>query len=336
LVQLEARAVDPFGNWSDWSAPVMVQVDAVPPTISVSAGTAAALASVVRETDELALSGLVSDDQQAAQAEICNEDQCSAVAVSPGTAVSGTWQMALGLDSADNVTQTLALYGHDAAGNRSLQPLLLSFRLDNVSPQVTANQVATQIPLTRTLVLNGSAIDGSGIGSVAVRVVAPDGSSYWETGVVDGNAWSYSLRGQSAGWHQLTVRVMDGAGNITETGPYAVNVTGCAAAPLAPVLDVSVDINEMTLSWTDVGADMYEIWSSPANDPYFTPGSDCAASAACALQSGTELALPLPPPGNPDVYSFVVRAVQMCGGSDLTSPASNRGGLISFSIVPGD
>jgi hypothetical protein len=91
---------------------------------------------------------------------------------------------------------------------------------------------------------------------------------------------------------------------------------------------------QVLLEWPPVaGAEHYEVWTA-VNDPYFSPGADCAAAANCSVTMSTSYT-PEHALGDPgDNYAYVVRAANACGGGAV-SPASNATAEFDYDLVPG-
>jgi subtilisin-like proprotein convertase family protein len=179
-----------------------------------------------------------------------------------GVALStvGTWSYPLPTpEGADGVTQTLTIYGVDGVGNRTSEPISLTYRLDVVAPALTVTLAVSQTSLEfPTPVLEGQASDGNALGATYVRVDPPDGASYRDlaaTGTLyrvhlplvmkgsspvgqrltrrarlgsDGAAiedWYYTPRPIGPGTYTLWLEAYDAAGNVTVAGPYPLQVS---------------------------------------------------------------------------------------------------------------
>lgn len=143
-----------------------------------------------------------------------------------GTAVSvtGTWQVNVPLiEGADGISQTLALYAVDSIGNRTAEPVTVTYVLDVVGPALA---VSTHIANSAQAapVIQGTMADGGGVDEVYVWGVGPDGATYQELAVRQGSTWRYSPPPSMLGTHTLWVGVYDRAGNLLTTGPYTVQV----------------------------------------------------------------------------------------------------------------
>ena len=229
---LRARATDLFGQTSGWSAAVTLVVDDSAPTIALSAATTDALSDGFITANESLLDGVVTDDQQAAAAEVCQTNTpldipvCFTNSAQPGNAATGNWTYALFSTDVDGVTMTLRFTGLDGVGNRS-QPITRTFRVDTVAPVITTTQLVFQsgglLP-PGTTVLEGTVTDGSGVAQVRIRVVMPDGSVVYDTAALQGNTWSYAPDFTELGQYTLYVEAWDVAGNARAEGPWTLSL----------------------------------------------------------------------------------------------------------------
>jgi hypothetical protein len=228
--ELQAQAVDRFGNGPTVGNLLTLIVDAAPPTITLDAASEAALQEAVLGPGErVLLTGLVEDDQQASSAEICIEGadghSCEQVTAQPGTAITGTWQYALkAVEELDYKDQTMVLYGVDGADNYS-EPLSRTYKVDIVPPVVTITTWVKHLPMvTSTLVLSGTVGDGSGASDVYVLTESPDETLSSTLATRDGDNWSYTLHPASEGNYTLRIEARDAEGNVSGYGPYNVSV----------------------------------------------------------------------------------------------------------------
>lgn len=139
---------------------------------------------------------------------------------------AGTWATTLRTpEGHDGVTHTLAIYGLDEVGNRTVEPISLTYRLDTVAPVLTVTTALTRSPLLDPPpVLAGQVSDGGGLEGVYARVDPPDGASYRDSATDDGLNWTFTLRATDVGTHTLWLEAYDEAGNTTKRGPYTVEV----------------------------------------------------------------------------------------------------------------
>lgn len=117
-----------------------------------------------------------------------------------------------------------------------------------------------------------------------------------------------------------------------------VTMTVCSQ-PAAPTLLTIVpnggDETAVDLTWSNSGATTYELWFA-ANNPYFTPGTNCAASpSSCTSVSGHSWTHTgaLSNPSSNYTYKLLTRAT--CGSSTLTSPTSNSKAEFEYTLIPG-
>jgi hypothetical protein len=111
-----------------------------------------------------------------------------------------------------------------------------------------------------------------------------------------------------------------------------VNIACPAAGTVTNLAIAKVDATSVQVTWSPVsGADRYEIWSA-ANNPYFTPGSNCANPAPYACQTVTGTSLTTAALGSTaNNYTYVAKAVNACGGASGT--LSNRSGEFEFGLT---
>lgn len=229
--KLRAVVTDTFGNGPAYGEWMTLTVDTLPPTISLDPESDAALDGVVLgPNDEVFLTGLVEDDQEARSAEVCFEgtdgEECEQVPANPGSTSVGSWGYALSAREArDYEDETVYLYGVDGAGNRSPDPLSRTYGVDTVAPVVTVTTWVRNIPsVTPTVVLSGTVSDGSGSSDVYVIAEAPDETFSSTLPTHDGSNWRYTLRPEMEGVYALRIEARDAKGNVSGYGPYNVSV----------------------------------------------------------------------------------------------------------------
>lgn len=223
--------------------------------MSLAAAVDQALADGLLGPDELVLSGSVADNRQARGVAICLDGAtgtaCREGLATPGTQASGTWIFDLApLVEGDGIQQTLAIYGVDGAGNRSATPLMRSYRVDTVAPQLEVTGAVAQVPVVDYLppragkpVLSGRVSDGSGVASLAVRIDEPGGASRWDTVAVENGNWQYTPRLSVAGVYHLMVEARDLAGNRVAAGPFrleAISGPGSAVPIYLPIIRAAI------------------------------------------------------------------------------------------------
>jgi hypothetical protein len=110
-------------------------------------------------------------------------------------------------------------------GNRTADPISLTYQLDVIPPVLTVTTAISFTSLqTPTVVLAGQVSDGGGLSSVYVRVDPPEGASYRDAVNRDGADWTYTPRPTVAGKYTYWLEAYDLAGNVSTSGPYEVQI----------------------------------------------------------------------------------------------------------------
>jgi hypothetical protein len=151
--------------------------------------------------------------------------------------VAGSWHTSLNFGALDDVDQTVFVYGTDAAGNRSLVPQALTFRIDNVTPVLNITQFTPQLTILPNLapqtVLTGNVSDGGKVVRVLAYVRDPDGIGSSVRPLVNEDlTWQVQLQPMKVGTYQLWLAAEDEAGNLTPVGPFIIEVAGIPESPL--------------------------------------------------------------------------------------------------------
>jgi hypothetical protein len=229
--KLRAVVTDTFGNGPAYGEWMTLTVDTLPPTISLDPKSDAALqGAVLGPDDKVFLTGLVEDDQEAHSAEVCYEgadgEECEQVLANPGSTSVGTWGYVLSArEVRDYEDETVYLYGVDGVGNRSTIPLSRTYGVDTVAPVVTVTTWMRNVPsVAATVVLSGTASDGSGSSDVYVIAEAPDETFSSTLATRDGAGWQYALHPETEGVYRLRIEARDRKGNASGYGPYDVSV----------------------------------------------------------------------------------------------------------------
>ena len=109
------------------------------------------------------------------------------------------------------------------------------------------------------------------------------------------------------------------------------------ATAAAPAVGIQVSGGDVLLSWTHRAANSggYDVWYS--TDPYFTPGTDCAAPpAGLACQHVAAPGATFPHTGaaadTAHNYTYIVLGINTAGAR---SSGSQRAAEFSFTLVPG-
>jgi uncharacterized repeat protein (TIGR01451 family) len=236
-VTVRLRATDITGQVGEWSAPRTVEIDALPPEVTVNEAASGVLRGGLVGGRSLTLYGTAVDPSGLSVVNACVADLAGSEAC--GTAqllADGGWKYGTpDLGALDYVSRTLSISAEDTVGNRSTEPLSLTVRVDNVAPILTAGQVVSDVVLGRARrVLSGTIADGSVAAGgpavdVSVRVDPPVGEAFRADTARDGSGWHYDLAGARTGLYTLWVDANDAAGNRSSAGPFQVEVT-CAEA----------------------------------------------------------------------------------------------------------
>lgn len=245
VFQLRAQGSDVWGNSGAFGLPRTLTVDAVPPSISLSAATQSALADERLGPGESGLRGAVVDDRAAAQAEVCALESgsatpiCMLVNVNSGAASQGSWFAPAPLDgSLDGAPVTLSFVAIDSAGNRSL-PLTRTLQVDLQAPRI---ELTTYMPVVAqhatVTALAGTVVDGSGVAAVELRVTGPDGSLAIVPATLNGDAWHYDARFEKVGRTLVGVEALDTFGNRQVLGTFTVDVIA-AGVNVPPVVNMA-------------------------------------------------------------------------------------------------
>ncbi|MCJ7551391.1 MAG: LamG domain-containing protein [Anaerolineae bacterium] len=145
-----------------------------------------------------------------------------------------TYWSRVGAAAQDYVSHTLSIYGVDLVGNRTSQPLVLNFAVDNVAPIITVTNQPADAALSfgTPMLLDGTVSDGGGIKAAWLSVVAPDGGVMaFPIGLTAGAGtlytWAYADTSGflQVGTYILRVEVMDNAGNRSVAGPFELTMT---------------------------------------------------------------------------------------------------------------
>ena len=294
-VTLRVQATDRHGNVGAWTTPVVLDVDALPPTVTLSAASEAILANSPLNPTGIQLSGDVVDNFQADTLEVCVDDAavCTPVSLLPGDTATGTWQFELPEQpNADGVSQTLFFFARDGVGNRSETAVSRTYEVDAVPPVVVVSDRLQTVDLsdyappaaTAVPVLSGSFSDGGGLDVINIRLELPSGSTEFQTATLDGNGiWQFVPTLAEVGQHNLFVEAQDLAGNNTILNMFILEVTGGFSNYLpvafndsaATDADTAVTIDVLAND-TDADGDSLTIDSvtDPANGSVVNNGSD--------------------------------------------------------------
>lgn len=244
-IGVRVRCTDQFGQISEWTNWFTMTVDTTPPQVEVLPESLNIVGTGVLGAGEFAVAGVVTDDRQAASAEVCratvgaaDTTTCTTVPV-VGTAPTGSWQYVLTTpENVDGIAEQLTITGMDTAGNRSV-PVTYTYQLDSIAPGITVTGRLERIALRDyrnpgpnsppPAVLSGTASDRSGISTVDVLVTLPSGEIVTTIAEYDGSSgWRFVPRAavlEGAGQYVLRVRGRDVAGNTVLSAPFGLEVT---------------------------------------------------------------------------------------------------------------
>jgi hypothetical protein len=231
------RATNAYGYTSEWSAWRVLLVDTLPPTASLDIASQSTLTATVIGPVNTVLSGLIQDNRMVKSVDFCQrtaEDQaaesCQAVELSSNNVLTGTWSTNLVLPlGVDYASQTLSLYGWDAAGNRSAQPQEYTFWYDTAAPNVAVTRRVPSVALgtystNPQPILAGTASDGSGFVEIVVRMTSAETGTQRTVIPVQDNQWSYLPEINDTGIFSLSLEGRDSAGNLTSLGSWRFEV----------------------------------------------------------------------------------------------------------------
>lgn len=126
----------------------------------------------------------------------------------------------------------MPLQGFDATGNRS-PTLELNYLIDVRPPQlaITERLATTAVSNTLTSVLTGTAVDGSGMPTVTVRLISPSEPAQLLPAQVDGERWTFAFTPEDPGLYQLIIEGQDQTGNLRILPSVSVTATKALLSP---------------------------------------------------------------------------------------------------------
>lgn len=111
--------------------------------------------------------------------------------------------------------------------------------------------------------------------------------------------------------------------------PISMSVCNVPVTPSAT--DIAISGSDLDLSWSG-SATQFEVWWS--TDPYFTPGSSCAADPNCAVAAGNSYTHSGAAAAG-DNYYYLIQAADTCGTGIVTGASADQMGKFIFAVVPG-
>ncbi len=155
-------------------------------------------------------------------------------------AQTGDWfHTVSGLENLDDVEQTLSAFAVDLVGNQSTETISLTFRVDNVAPEVTVTVAVSLLETTPNrpsmTILSGMVSDGGWVSTMYALVLTPEGELRSQQIARGGDAWWFDLKPDATGSYTIWINAIDEAGNTTTMGPFYVEVT-CIAANLSTAI----------------------------------------------------------------------------------------------------
>ena len=266
---ITTTVVDPAGNTSAPSTPVIVNIDLTPPAIAGdlvlsndSSGTAVPITTGATNDATPVLSGTA----EAGSVVIVTDtvDNVATVLGSTTVGTDGTWTFTptAPLDpGAHSLTTTVT----DPAGNEGDVSDPVNFTVDLTPPDVAGDVVLNNNNGTELVsIVNGSATNDttpvlSGTAPEGSVITVYDGANILGTVVVDATgAWSYTTAALSQGDHSLSATVTDPAGNVSDPSQaigFTVDTVEPAAATelqLANGQDVPIATGGLTNDQTPV------------------------------------------------------------------------------------
>jgi hypothetical protein len=214
--------------------------DTTPPTVAISApGTGATLSGSV------AVSGVASDNVRVAKVEVSVDG--GAYQTASGTT---SWSYMLDTAAYANGSHTLAAKATDTCGNTAATDETINVFNDLASPKVTITAPAAGATVGGSVSMTGTASDDTSVAKVEVSV---DAGAYR---IAQGTtSWTYSLDTTplANGFHTLTARATDAAGNAA-TSSVTISVSNGLPAGIGQQLitpeGVTIQIASDVTNWT--------------------------------------------------------------------------------------
>jgi hypothetical protein len=204
---LAVIAYDGLGNVGT-SAGVEVIVDNTAPTTALSAPE---LSALVRGSVQV--SATASDNQAVASVEFYAGETLI------GTDTTAPYEVSWNSTTAANGSVTLTTKAYDSAGNVT-QSAGRAVTVDNAAPTVAITSPANGSSVFLSTTVQASAGDNRGV----TQVVFYDGATVIGADTTAPYSVSWNLLSVPKGWHTLTAKAYDAAGNLTTSAPVSVKV----------------------------------------------------------------------------------------------------------------
>jgi subtilisin family serine protease len=204
---LTAKAYDSFGNVGT-SAGVGVVVDNTEPTTTISAPAQSA-----RVRGTVQVTATASDNQALSKVEFYAGDTLL------NTDISAPYEASWDTTAMADGSVSLTSRAYDLAGNVS-SSAVRSITADNTAPTVAVTSPANGSSVFLTATVQASASDNAGV----TQVVFYDGGAMIGTDTTAPYSVSWNVLSVPKGWHTLTAKAYDGAGNLTTSAPISVKV----------------------------------------------------------------------------------------------------------------
>ncbi|NIJ42558.1 VCBS repeat-containing protein [Parvibaculum indicum] len=266
-----ARQVDEAGNQSTGSPTRLVNIDTSAPTVSLSAPIATDNIVNGNEDNYFNVSGTVAGGAQSVH--VTFTDSLGATVSGTAVANGSSWMLSgANISGLENGDITVSAYAVDSAGNQS-SAATSTITLDNIGP---ATPVITGF-VDDTGIANGQTSDttptltGTAGAGEEVRIFF-QGSQIAVT-TADGNGdWSVTTSTLPEGYHYLTARAVDEAGNQgdasgiqvvwVDTTPPAAATIDSWSTDTGTVGDGITDDDTITLTGTRPGATLVNIYDN--------------------------------------------------------------------------
>ncbi|HSH05733.1 MAG TPA: hypothetical protein VLL52_24665, partial [Anaerolineae bacterium] len=111
---------------------------------------------------------------------------------------------------------------------------------------------------------------------------------------------------------------------------HPLTLNNCSPATTPSAVTATPNNLDILLTWTDTGADNYEIWTHTS--PYTLPGSDCGLATNCAISSTNNYTAPNNAGDTATNYYYHIIATNSCGDR---APATPTIGEFDYTLTSG-